>query len=117
MVRLFELSGKPAGDIALPGLGTASGFTGKRKETETFYNYVSYTEPQTVFRYDFKTGKSTVLFRPKVDFNSADFQTEQVFYQSKDGTRVPMFLTYRKGMKKDGTNPTLLYGYGGFDAR
>ncbi len=115
MVRLFELSGKPAGDIALPGLGTASGFTGKRKETETFYNYVSYTEPQTVFRYDFKTGKSEVLFRPKVDFNSADFQTEQVFYQSKDGTRVPMFLTYRKGMKKDGTNPTLLYGYGGFD--
>ena len=116
MVRLFELSGKPAGDIALPGLGTASGFTGKRRETETFYNYVSYTEPPTVFRYDFKTGKSEVLFRPKVDFNSADFMTEQVFYESKDGTRIPMFLTYRKGLKKDGTNPTLLYGYGGFDA-
>ena len=116
MVRLFELNGKPAGEIALPGLGTASGFTGERTDTETFYNYVSYTEPQTVFRYDFKTGKSEVLFRPKVDFNSADFQTEQVFYESKDGTRVPMFLTYRKGMKKDGTNPTLLYGYGGFDA-
>ena len=116
MVRLFELSGKPAGEIALPGLGTASGFTGKRRETETFYNYVSYTEPPTVFRYDFKTGKSEVLFRPKVDFNSADFMTEQVFYQSKDGTRIPMFLTYRKGLKKDGTNPTLLYGYGGFDA-
>jgi prolyl oligopeptidase len=115
MVRLFEVTGKPAGEIALPGLGTASGFTGKSKETETFYTYTSYTEPPTVFRYDFKTGKSEVLFRPKVDFNSADFQTEQVFYQSKDGTRVPMFLTYRKGMKKDGTNPTLLYGYGGFD--
>ena len=116
MVRLFELSGKPAGDIALPGLGTASGFTGKRRETETFYSYVSYTEPPTVFRHDLKTGKSAVLFRPKVDFDSGEFMTEQVFYDSKDGTRVPMFLTYRKGLKKDGTNPTLLYGYGGFDS-
>ncbi len=115
VVRLFEVTGKPAGEIALPGLGTAIGFTGKRTDTETFYNYVSYTEPPTVFRHDLKTGKSTVLFRPKVDFNSAEFTTEQVFYQSKDGTRVPMFLTYRKGLKKDGNNPTLLYGYGGFD--
>lgn len=116
VVRVFELTGKPAGEIALPGLGTATGFTGKRKDTETFYTYVSYTEPPTVFRHDLKTNKSTVLFRPKVDFNSAEFATEQVFYQSKDGTRVPMFLTYRKGLKKDGSNPTLLYGYGGFDA-
>lgn len=116
LVRLFELSGKAAGEIALPGLGTASGFTGKRKETETFYNYVSYTEPPTVFRCDLTSGKSTVLFRPKVDFKSEDYSTEQVFYQSKDGTRVPMFLTYRKGLKKDGNNPTLLYAYGGFDA-
>ena len=116
LVRLFELNGKPAGEIALPGLGTATGFTGKRKDAETFYNYVSFTEPPTVFRYDFKSGKSTVLFRPKVDFNSADFATEQVFYESKDGTRVPMFITYRKGLKKDGTNPTVLYGYGGFNS-
>ncbi|MBA2623224.1 MAG: S9 family peptidase [Chthoniobacterales bacterium] len=115
VVRLFEVTGKPAGEIALPGLGTAIGFTGKRTDKETFYNYVSYTEPPTVFRHDLKTGKSTVLFRPKVDFNSAEFTSEQVFYQSKDGTRVPMFLTYRKGLKKDGDNPTLLYGYGGFD--
>ncbi|CAN5499234.1 prolyl oligopeptidase family serine peptidase [soil metagenome] len=115
MVRLFELTGKPAGEIALPGLGTAGGFSGKRIDTETFYTYTSYTEPPTVFRYDLKSGKSEALFRPKVDFNSDDFVTEQVFYTSKDGTRVPMFLTYHKELKKDGTNPTLLYGYGGFD--
>ena len=115
VVRLFELSGKPAGEISLPGLGTASGFTGKRKDTETFYSYVSFTEPPTVYRYDLKTGQSAVLFRPKVDFKSDEFTTEQVFYQSKDGTKVPMFLTYRKGLEKNGNNPTLLYGYGGFD--
>jgi prolyl oligopeptidase len=115
VVRVFELSGKAAGEIPLPGLGTASGFTGKRKDTETFYSYVSFTEPSTVYRYDMKTGQSAVLFRPKVDFKSDEFTTEQVFYQSKDGTKVPMFLTYRKGLEKNGNNPTLLYGYGGFD--
>ncbi|MEY2498621.1 MAG: prolyl oligopeptidase [Verrucomicrobiota bacterium] len=115
VVRLFDLSGKPAGEIPLPGLGTASGFTGKRKHTETFYSYVSFTEPPTIYRYDFKSGQSTVLFRPKVDFKSDEFTTEQVFYQSKDGTKVPMFLTYRKGLEKNGNNPTILYGYGGFD--
>ena len=115
VVRVFELSGKAAGEIPLPGLGTASGFTGKRKDTETFYSYVSFTEPPTVYRYDMKTGQSAVLFRPKVDFKSDEFTTEQVFYQSKDGTKVPMFLTYRKGLEKNGNNPTLLYGYGGFD--
>ena len=115
VVRLFEMSGKPAGEIALPGLGTAGGFTGKRKDTETFYSYVSFTEPPTIYRYDFKTGQSDALFRPKVDFKSDDYTTEQVFYKSKDGTRVPMFLTYRKGLEKNGNNPTLLFGYGGFD--
>src|SRR3712207_722266 len=115
VVKLFELSGKPAGEIDLPGLGTASGFTGKRKDTDTFYNYVSFTEPPTVFRYDLKTKKSEIVFRPKVDFNSADFKTEQKFYTSKDGTRVPMFLTFHKETKLDGSAPTLLYGYGGFD--
>ncbi|MFL6584461.1 MAG: prolyl oligopeptidase family serine peptidase [Chthoniobacterales bacterium] len=115
VVRLFDTSGKPAGEIALPGLGTASGFTGKRKDAETFYSYVSFTEPPTIYRYDFKTGQSAVLFRPKVDFNSTGYVTEQQFYQSKDGTRVPIFLTYRKGLQRDGNSPTLLYGYGGFD--
>jgi prolyl oligopeptidase len=115
-VRIFELSGKDAGEIKLPGLGTASGFHGKRKDTETFYSYVSFTEPSTVYRYDLKTGESSVLFQPKVDFKSDEFVTEQVFYKSKDGTKVPMFLTYRKGVEKNGNNPTMLYGYGGFDA-
>jgi len=115
VVRLFEFSGKPFGEIALPGLGSAGGFTGKRKDTETFYAFVSFTEPTTIYRYDFRNGQSTVLFRPKVDFKSDDFMTEQVFYQSKDGTRVPMFLTYRKGLDKNGNNPTLLTGYGGFN--
>ena len=115
VVRLFEVNGKSAGEIALPGLGTVTGFTGKRKDTETFYSYTSFTEPPTIYRYDFKSGQSSALFRPKVDFKSDDYTTEQVFYQSKDGTRVPMFLTYRKGLEKNGENPTLLYGYGGFD--
>ena len=115
LVRLFEISGKAAGEISLPGLGTASGFTGKRKDTETFYSYTSFTEPPTIYRYDIKSGQSTALFRPKVDFKSDDYTTEQVFYKSKDGTRVPMFLTYKKGLEKNDKNPTLLYGYGGFD--
>jgi prolyl oligopeptidase len=114
-VRLFEVSGKAAGEIKLPGLGTASGFRGKRKDTETFYSYVSFTEPATIYRYDMTSGESAPLFRPKVDFKSDEFTTEQVFYQSKDGTKVPMFLTYRKGLEKNGNNPTMLYGYGGFN--
>jgi len=115
LVRLFELNGKSAGEIPLTGLGSATGFSGKRKDSETFYSFVSFTEPPTIYRYDFKTGQSSVLFRPKVDFKPDDYATEQVFYQSKDGTRVPMFITSKKGIKKDGSNPTLLTGYGGFD--
>ena len=115
-VRIFEISGKEAGEIKLPGLGTTSGFQGKRKDTETFYSYVSFTEPSTIYRYDIKSGESTALFRPKVEFKSDEFTTEQVFYQSKDGTKVPMFLTYKKGLEKNGSNPTMLYGYGGFDS-
>jgi prolyl oligopeptidase len=115
-VRLFDLTGKEAGEVKLPGLGTASGFHGKRKDTETFYSYVSFTEPATIYRYDLKSGESSVLFRPKVDFKSDDFVTEQVFYPSKDGTKIPMFITARKGLEKNGNNPTMLYGYGGFDA-
>ena len=115
VVRMYELSGKAAGEISLPGLGTAAGFGGKRGETETFYSYVSFTDPPTIYRYDFKTGQSSPLFRPKVDFKSDEYETEQVFYQSKDGTKVPMFLTHRRGLEKNGNNPTLLYGYGGFD--
>lgn len=115
VIQLFELNGKPAGEIPLPGLGTAGGFTGKRRDTETFYSFVSFINPSTIYRYDFKTGQSSELFRPKVDFNPGDYITEQVFYNSKDGTKVPMFITHRKDFEKNGGNPTLLTGYGGFD--
>ena len=115
LVRLFDLKGKPIGELSLPGLGTAAGFTGKRGDSETFYSYVSFIDPPTIYRYDIKTGQSTVLFCPKVDFKSDNYTTEQAFYRSKDGTRVPIFLTYKKGLNKNSSNPTLLYGYGGFD--
>ncbi|MBO0723102.1 MAG: S9 family peptidase [Blastocatellia bacterium] len=113
-IKLFDLKGKFVREVELPGIGSASGFGGKRKDTETFYAFTSFTTPTTIYRYDIKTGKSTVYRQPKVDFNPGDYETKQVFYQSKDGTRVPMFITYKKGLKLDGNNPTFLYGYGGF---
>jgi prolyl oligopeptidase len=115
-VRLYSREGKPTGEIALPGLGTAYGFSGKREDTETFYGYASFTTPATVYRYDLKTGQSQVFKAPKVKFDPSQYETTQVFYTSKDGTRVPMFLSHKKGLKLDGTNPTMLYGYGGFNA-
>jgi prolyl oligopeptidase len=114
-VKLFKLDGSPDGEIALPGIGTAGGFSGKRKDRETFYSFTSFTTPSEIFRYDFDQRASEPLFKPKVKFNPDDYATEQVFYKSGDGTRVPMFISYKKGMKHDGQNPTYLYGYGGFD--
>jgi prolyl oligopeptidase len=114
-IRIYDLNGKWEKDVDLPGIGTASGFGGKRKDTETFYSFTSYTMPASIYRYDVPTGKSEVFKAPKVDFDPNAYTTEQVFYKSKDGTRVPMFLTYKKGLKRDSTNPTLLYGYGGFN--
>jgi prolyl oligopeptidase len=114
-VKLFKRDGSPDGEIALPGLGTATGFTGKQKDRETFYSFTSFTTPTEIFRYDFDKHASELLFRPKVKFSPDDYTTEQVFYQSADGTRVPMFISYKKGMKRDGQTPTYLYGYGGFD--
>ncbi|MCA1594699.1 MAG: prolyl oligopeptidase family serine peptidase, partial [Acidobacteria bacterium] len=114
-VKLFDTKGKFVREVAFPGFGTASGFTGKRKDRETFYSFTGFTTPTTVYRYDLRTGKSTVFRQPKVDFRSEDYETKQVFYTSKDGTRVPMFITHKKGLKLDGQNPTYLYGYGGFN--
>jgi prolyl oligopeptidase len=114
-VRLFELSGKSRGELELPEIGTVSGFGGKRTDSETFYSFTGFTTPAMIYRYDVPTGKSTVFRQPKVDFNPSDFETKQVFYQSKDGTRVPMFITHKRGLKLDGSNPTYLYGYGGFN--
>src|SRR6184192_2906311 len=114
-VKLFKLDGTRDGEIALPGLGTAGGFSGKRKDRETFYSFTSFTTPTEIFRYDFDKRASEVLFKAKVKFSPDDYTTEQVFYNSADGTRVPMFISYKKGMKRDGQNATYLYGYGGFD--
>jgi len=114
-VKLFKRDGSADGEIALPGFGTAAGFTGKRKDRETFYSFTSFTTPTEIFRYDFDKPASELLFKPNVKFNPDDYTTEQVFYQSADGTRVPMFISYKKGMKRDGETPTYLYGYGGFD--
>src|SRR5579864_8356552 len=114
-VRVHDLQGKFLRNVDLPGIGTASGFGGKRKDKETFYSFSSFISPTTIYRYDPETGKSSIFKQPKVDFDATRYETRQVFYNSKDGTRIPMFLTYKKGLKLDGQNPTLLYAYGGFD--
>jgi prolyl oligopeptidase len=113
-VRLFSLEGEPLREVSLPGIGSASGFGGRRSDTETFYTFSSFATPPSIYRYDLVSGESRLLRRAEVDFDPAEYQVEQVFYASKDGTRVPMFLAHRKGLALDGSNPTLLYGYGGF---
>jgi prolyl oligopeptidase len=115
LVKVFDLRGRALHDIALPGLGTAAGFSGKRTDTETFYSYTSFTTPSTIYRHDLKTNQSSVYRQPKVDFDPAAYETRQEFFTSRDGTRVPMFIVAKKGLKYDGTNPTYLYGYGGFN--
>jgi prolyl oligopeptidase len=115
LVKEFDGGGQFVRDVPLPGLGTANGFRGKRADKETFYSFTSFTTPPTVYRYDVTSGESSVFRKPKVDFNPDDYETTQVFYKSKDGTKVPMYLSYKKGLKRDGNNPTVLYGYGGFN--
>jgi prolyl oligopeptidase len=114
-VRLYNLDGSPAGQIATPGLGSINGPVGRFGRQEIFYTFTSPLFPATVFRYDPATRKSTPFEAPKLTFDPALYTTERVFATSKDGTRVPMFVTHRKDLKKDGSNPTMLYGYGGFD--
>ena len=114
-VKVHKLDGSFVREVALPGIGSASGFSGKRTDRETFYAYGSFTTPYPIYRYDLTTGKSTIFRQPKVDFDANAYETKQVFLTSKDGTRIPMFITHKKGLKLDGTNPTLLYGYGGFN--
>jgi len=114
-VRVFGLDGQPVREVTLPGLGSAGGFGGKRSDIETFYSFTSFNTPAVIYRYDAATGTSTVFRQPKVAFNPDDYETRQVFYASKDGTRVPMFISHKKGLKPNGRTPTLLYGYGGFN--
>ncbi|MDZ8070343.1 MAG: prolyl oligopeptidase family serine peptidase [Nostoc sp. DedQUE08] len=115
-IQIYDLKGAFIREVELPGLGSAGGFGGKRYDTETFYSFTSFTIPGTIYRYDMVTGKSEVFRQPQVDFNPDEYETKQVFYHSKDGTRVPMFITHKKGIKLDGNNPTYLYAYGGFNA-
>lgn len=114
-VKMYALNGSLVREVALPGFGFVDGFGGKRSETEMFYSYTSFTEPNTIYRYNVVTGDSEVFRKPNVKVDNSKYETKQVFYTSKDGTKVPMFITYKKGLKLDGHNPTLLYGYGGFN--
>ncbi len=114
-VELYSLRGKRKGSVELPGIGAASGFTGKRRSKETFYRYSGFATPGTVYRYDLKTGRSEVFRAPKVAFSPEDYVTEQVFYDSRDGTKVPMFLSRRKDVELTPDTPTYLYAYGGFN--
>lgn len=114
-VKLYTLTGEFVRDIALPGLGTGSGFGGKRADTETFYSFQSFAVPPSTYRYDMVTGESTLLERAEVDFDPDQYVTNQVFYDSKDGTAIPMFITHKKDLALNGRNSTLLYGYGGFN--
>jgi prolyl oligopeptidase len=114
-VYQYSYDGNFIRDIELPGIGTASGFDGEKEDREFFYSYNSFNTPPAIYRYDIKTGKSTLFRKTKVNMNTDQFITEQVFVNSKDGTRVPVFLTYKKGLEMNGRNPLLLYGYGGFN--
>ncbi|MBZ5553470.1 MAG: prolyl oligopeptidase family serine peptidase [Acidobacteriia bacterium] len=113
---VYSLEGKVESEVKLPGLGTAGGFRGLKDDKFVFYTFSSFNFPPTIYRYDIATQKSTLFRSPEIpDFQPTDYETKEVFYKSKDGTRVPMFLVHKKGIKLDGSNPTLLYGYGGFN--
>lgn len=114
-VLQYNLDGKLEYKVSLPGLGTASGFGGKTTESTTYYSYTSYVYPPTIFKYDLKTGKSEVYKKSNVKFNPSDYESVQVFYKSADGTKVPMIITKKKSVQLNGSNPTMLYGYGGFN--
>ena len=115
VITFHDLKGRRQGELPLPGLGTASGFHGRASDREAFYTYTSFNTPPSIHRYDFATGRSTLLHAAKAAFDPAAYEVDQVFYPSRDGTQIPMYLVHRKGLVLDGGNPTLLYGYGGFD--
>lgn len=111
----YDYDGKAIREVKLPGVGSAGGFGGKKTEKELYFSFSNYVTPGTIYSFDPKTGTSKEYQKPKVDFNSADYDSKQVFYTSKDGTKIPMIITHKKGIKLDGKNPTILYGYGGFN--
>ena len=115
MVLQYDMDGKMEHEITLPGIGTAVGFGSKKKELELFYTFTSYVYPTTIFKYSVNTGKSEVYKKPGIDFDPSKYESKQIFYTSKDGTKVPMIITYKKGIVLNGKNATVLYGYGGFN--
>lgn len=114
-IAIYSVEGKPMGEVALPGLGTASDIMGKKEDKTAFYTFTSFIYPTTIFKYDVETNASEQFRKSEVDFDPSGYETKQVFYSSKDGTKVPMFIVHKKGLQLDGNNPTLLYGYGGFN--
>src|SRR5690606_10421082 len=115
LVEQYSLDGKLERKIALPAIGTASGFSGKAEDKEIYFSFTSYTVPTTIYKYDIISGEVTLHKQPEVKFEPDDYETKQVFYTSKDGTKVPMFITHKKGIALDSENPTYLYAYGGFN--
>ena len=114
LIKQYDYKGKLEREVALPGIGSAGGFGGKVTDKDVYYSYTSFTYPTSIFKYDIASGKSTLYEKPKVDFDPEAYETKQVFYTSKDGTKVPMFIVYKKGLELNGKNPTMLYAYGGF---
>jgi prolyl oligopeptidase len=114
-IKQFDYTGKFEREVQLPGIGSAGGFNGELGDKEVFYNFTSFTYPNTIFKYDIASGKSSEYIRPKVAFNPEDYEVKQVFYASKDGTKIPMFIVHKKGVELNGKNPTWLYAYGGFN--
>jgi prolyl oligopeptidase len=112
---IYALDGTLVREVELPGIGSVGGFAGKRYDQSTFFTFTSFTTPNTIYRYDLTTGERQLFRQPQVDFDPEAYQTQQVFYPSKDGTKIPMFITHKKGIKLDGKNPTYLYAYGGFN--
>lgn len=113
-IKQFDYKGKSEGDIKLPGIGSAGGFSGRVDEKEVYYSFTSFTTPTSIYKFNISSGASTLYAQPRVDFKPDDYETKQVFYTSKDGTRLPMFIVYKKGTELNGKNPTWLYAYGGF---
>jgi len=114
-VYVYDMEGNMENEIKLPTLGNAGGFKGEQDDKFVFYTFTSYTYPTTIYKYDIETQTSTLFRKSELDFPSQDYETRQVFYKSKDGTKIPMFITHKKGLELDGENPTVLYGYGGFN--
>ncbi len=115
MVLQYDNKGNQIREITLPGIGSSGGFNGKKEDKSLYYSFTNYTTPSSIYKFEPKSGSSVIYKQPKVDFNSENYESKQVFYSSKDGTKVPMIITYKKGTKLNGKNPTILYGYGGFN--